>query len=84
MHCLSGVLRQKFMCLVDGHVIHTALHRAKQVMVQMRYMNGLFNHKQERPPGVWVIVSHRSGNSAIFSTSESGVACLHDNGTVVV
>jgi hypothetical protein len=85
MHALSQWgLTPKIRRLVDGHVIHMALHRAKQVMVQMWYMDGLIYHKQEHPPGVWVILSHRSGNSEIISTSKSGVVRLHNNGMVVV
>ena len=45
MRILGGVNGQKFWDVVDDHVIHTALHRAKQMMCQMRDMYRLVNNK---------------------------------------
>jgi hypothetical protein len=50
MRLVSGVRHQKLWCVINGHVIHAALHGAKQVVIKMRYMNGLVYRKQERPP----------------------------------
>ena len=41
MRMVSGVIHQKFRCLVNGHVIHAALHGAKQVVIKVWYVNGL-------------------------------------------
>jgi hypothetical protein len=41
MHILSGVNGQKFRDIIDGHVIHTALHGAKQMVRQVWDMDCL-------------------------------------------
>jgi hypothetical protein len=43
MCVVSGVARQKFRCIVDSHVINLTLHRAKEVVVKVRDVNGLVN-----------------------------------------
>ena len=54
MRLVSGVKHQKLWCVINGHVIHAALHGAKQVVIKMRYVNGLVYQKQEHPPyQVW-------------------------------
>ena len=41
MRILSGVNGQKFRDFIEGHVIHTALHVAKQMVQQVWDMNHL-------------------------------------------
>ena len=50
MCLVSGVRHHKFGCFVNGHDIHAALHRAKQVMVKMGNVDGLVYQQKERPP----------------------------------
>jgi hypothetical protein len=52
MRLVSGVSRQKFWQVINGHVIHTTLHWAKKVMVKVWDVNGLVdNQGQVRPRG---------------------------------
>ena len=41
MRVVSGVVCQKFRRLIDGHVINSTLHWAKEVVVKMFDMHGL-------------------------------------------
>ena len=43
MRVVSGVVRQEFRRLVDSHVINSALHWAKEMVVKVWDVNGLVN-----------------------------------------
>ena len=84
MRLVSGVRHQKFWCVINGHVIHAALHGAKQVVIKMWYVNSLVDQKQERPPVRWVSVGHSSGNRPVFRATKSGVISFHMDGSIIV
>ena len=84
MHLVSGVRQQKFWCVINGHVIHAALHGAKQVVIKMRYVNGLVYQKQERPPVRWVSVGQSTGNRPVFRATKSGVIDFNMDGSIIV
>ena len=84
MRLVSGVRHQKFWCVVNGHVIHAALHRTKQVVIKMWYVNSLVDQKQERPPVRWVSVGHSSGNRPVFRATKSGVIGFNMDGLIIV
>ena len=84
MRLVSGVRHQKFWCVINGHVIHAALHRTKQVVIKMWYVNSLVDQKQERPPVRWVSVGHSSGNRPVFRATKSGVISFYMDGSIIV
>ena len=84
MRLVSGVRHQKFRCVINGHVIHAALHGAKQVVIKMWYVNSLVDQKQERPPVRWVSVGHSSGNRPVFRATKSGVISFDMDGSIIV
>ena len=85
MRLVSGVRHQKFRCVINGHVIHAALHGAKQVVIKVWYVNSLLvDQKQERPPVRWVSVGHSSGNRPVFRATKSGVISFYMDGLIIV
>jgi len=84
MRLVSGFDRQKFWRLVNDHVIHAALHRAKQVMVKVRDVDSLVDHQVERPPGLWVSVSYHSANGLISSGAEGFIIPQNGNWSIIV
>ena len=84
MRLVSGVRHQKFWCVVNGHVIHAALHRTKQVVIKVGYVNSLVDQKQERPPVRWVGVGYRAGNRPVFRATKSGVISFYMDGSIIV
>ena len=84
MRLVSGVRHQKFWCVINGHVIHAALHGAKQVVIKMGYMYGLMYQKQERPPVRWVSVGQTAGNRPVFRATKSGVVGFYMDGSIIV
>jgi hypothetical protein len=44
MRVVSGVARQKLAHIVNGHVINSTLHWAKEMVVKMWDVNGLVDH----------------------------------------
>jgi hypothetical protein len=77
MYLVSGVSRQKFRQVINGHLIHTTLHWAKKVMAKVRYVDGLADNQVECPPGLWVIMSNHTTHSLISLTSE-GLVIAHN------
>jgi hypothetical protein len=77
MRLVSGVSRQKFWQVVDGHIIHTTLHQAKKVMVKVWDVDGLVDNQVERPPGLWVIISNHTTHSLVSLTSK-GIVIAHN------
>jgi hypothetical protein len=65
MHLVSGVSCQEFGQVVNGQVIHTILHWAKNVMVKMWDVDGLVDNQGERPLGLWVIIGNYTTHSLI-------------------
>jgi hypothetical protein len=62
MRVVSGVVRQKFRRLVDGHVINSTLHWAKEMVVKMRDMYSLVDHNVIYLAGQRVIIGKRTAN----------------------
>ena len=73
MRVVSGVVQQKFRRLIDGHVINLTLHWAKEMVVNMRDMNGLVDHNVINLAGQRVIVGKRTTNGGIGFGAEGGV-----------
>jgi hypothetical protein len=44
MHVVSGVMHQKLRHIVDSLIINSTLHRAKEMVVKVRNVNGLVDH----------------------------------------
>jgi hypothetical protein len=65
MRILSGVNGQKFRDIVDGHVIHTALHRAKQMVQQVWNMNCLVDDQVELLAADWVGIFYHAANCRV-------------------
>ncbi len=70
MHLVSGVSCQKFGKVFNGHVIHTTLHWAKEVMVKVWDVDGLVDNQVEHPPSLWVIIGIHTTHSLISFTSK--------------
>jgi hypothetical protein len=84
MRLVSGVSRQKFQQVINGHVIHTTLHWAKKVMVKVWDVDGLDDNQVKRPPGLWVIIGNHTTHSLISFTSEELVIAHNGDRLVVV
>ena len=65
MHIFSGVSGQKLGQIIDGHVIHTTLHWAKKVMVEVWDMNCLVDNQVIGLARVLVVVSKNTANSPV-------------------
>jgi hypothetical protein len=65
MRLVSGVSCQEFGQVVNGQVIHTTLHWAKNVMVKILDVDGLVDNQGEHPPGLWVIIGTYTTHSLI-------------------
>jgi hypothetical protein len=77
MRLVSGVSCQKFGQVVNNHVIHTTLHWAKKVMVEVWDVYGLIDDQVERPPGLWVIIGNYTTHGLVGFTSE-GLIIAHN------
>ena len=84
MRLVSGFDRQKFWRLVNDHVIHATLHRAKQVMVEVRDVDGLVQHQVERPPSLRVSVSNHATYSLVSLAAKRLVVSNNGHWSVVV
>ena len=80
----SGVVRQKFRRLVDGHVINSTLHWAKEMVVKMWDMYGLVDHNVIYLTSQRVIVGKRTTNGGIGFSAEGGVIPFDNNRSVVI
>ncbi len=83
MHLVSGVSRQKFWQVLNGHVNHTTLLWAKKVMVKMWDMDGPVDNQVEHPSGLWVIISNHTTHSLISLTSE-GLVIAHNGDRLLI
>jgi len=77
MRLVSGVRCQKFWQVVNDHVIHATLHRAKSVVVKVWNVNCLMNNQVERPPHSWVIIGNHTTHSRI-GLSAKGLIIAHN------
>ncbi len=84
MRLFSRLVRQKFGQFVNSHVIHAALHRAKQVMVKVGYVYGLVDHQMERPPGLGISIADDTTDSLICVCPEGCVISHNGNRSVIV
>ena len=84
MRVVSGVARQKFRRLVNGHVINSALHWAKEMMVKVWNVYGLVDHNVIHLAGQRVIIGKRTTNGGISFSAEGRVISFDDNRSVVV
>ena len=84
MRMVSGVWHHKFRCFIHSHVIHAALHGAKQVVIKMGYMSGLMYQQQERPPVRWVSVGQSAVNRPVFRATKLGVISFDMNRSIIV
>jgi hypothetical protein len=78
------VVPPEFGHLVNGHVMYMALHRAKQVMVEVGYVDGLIDDQMEHPPGRMVCVSHHPTNSLVNMGLEGFVVAHNGNWSIIV
>ena len=84
MRVVSGVVRQKFRRLIDGHVINSTLHWAKEMVVKMWDMYGLVDHNVIYLAGQRVIIGKRTTNGGISFSAEGGVIPFDNNRLVTV
>ncbi len=84
MRVVSGVVRQKLRRLVDGHVINSTLHWAKEMVVKMWDMYGLVDHNVIYLTSQRVIVGKRTTNGGISFSAKGGVIPFDNNRLVVV
>jgi len=84
MRVVSGVVYQKFSHLVDGHVINSTLHWAKEMVVKVGYMNSLVNHNVVNLTGQRVIIGKRTTNGDIGLSAERGVIPFENNRSFIV
>ncbi len=84
MRVVSGVVRQEFRRLVDSHVINSALHWAKEMVVEVWDVNGLVNHTVIYFAGQRVIIGKRTTNGGIGLSAEGGVIPFDNNRSVII
>ncbi len=84
MRLFSRSGRQKFGRFINSHVIHAALHRAKQVMVKVRYVYGLVDHQVERPPGRGISIADDTTDRLISVCSEGCIVSCNGDRSVIV
>jgi hypothetical protein len=77
MHLVSGVSRQKFWQVVNGHIIHTTFHWAKKVMVKVWDVDGLVDNQVEHPPSLWVVIGNHTTHNLVSLTSK-GLVIAHN------
>ena len=84
MCVVSGVVRQKFRFLVDGHVIKSTLHWAKEMLVKVWDVDGLVNHDVIFLAGQRVIIGKCTTNDGISFSVQGGVIPFDNNRSVVI
>ncbi len=84
MHILSGVNSQKFRDVIDGHVIHTALHRTKQMVRQVCDVNRLENDQVKLLAADRVGIFNHSANCWASLQAEGRIKSGDLNGSVIV
>ena len=61
-----------------------ALHRAKQVMVKVRDVDGLIDDQMEHPPGQWVSICHHPSHGRVYPGPESFIIAHYGDWSIVV
>ncbi len=84
MHLVSGVSCQKFGQVVNGQVIHTALHWAKKVTVKVWDVYGLIDDHVEHPPGLRIIIGNYTTHSLVGFTSEGLIIAHNGDRSIIV
>ena len=84
MRLVGWSLRQELWRFVNYDVIHVALHGAKQVMVNVRDVDGLVDDQMEHPPSQGVSICHHPTYSWVNPSPEGFVIAYHGNWSVVV
>ncbi len=84
MRLVSGVSCKKFGKVVNSHIIHTALHWAKKVMVKVWDVDGLIDDQVEHPPGLWIIVDYNTTHSLESFISEGLIIAHNGNRSIIV
>jgi len=84
MRVVSEVVRQKFRRLIDGHVINSTLHWAKEMVVEVRDMDSLVNHNVINLTGHRVIIGKRTANGGIGLSAEGGVISFDNDRLVII
>ena len=65
MQLVSGAQFQKLGRFIDGHVICSTLHRAKEMMVMVRDIYRLVYYQVKHFTRIWIIVGNDSANGSI-------------------
>ncbi len=84
MCLVSGVRCQKLWQVVNDHVIHATLHRAKQVVVKVWNVDCLMNDQVECPPRSRVIISNHATHSGIGLCAEGLIIAHHVHRSLIV
>ena len=84
MRILSGVIGQKFRDVVDDHVIHTALHGAKQMMRKVWDVDRLVDNQVEPLAAGGVGKFHHSAYCRVAVRAKCRVESGHFNRSVIV
>ncbi len=84
MRVVSGVVRQKFRRFVNGHVINSTLHWAKEVVVKVWDINGVVNHDVIHRASERVIIGKRTTNGGVSISAEGRVIPFNNNRLVIV
>jgi len=84
MRVVSGVVRQQFRRLVNGHVINSTLHWAKEMVVKVWYMDGFVNHNVMYLAGQRVIVGKRTTNGGMGLSAKGGVIPFDNNRLFII
>jgi len=84
MHFVSGVGYHELWGLANSHVIHTALHWAKQVMVKVGYMDCLMQYQQQNLSGLRMIIRQCTANGVISLRPKRPIITLNLYRSVVI
>ena len=80
----GGGRGQKLGGVINLDAMHPALEGTKQMVVKVRYFDGLVNTQQMASPNIWVMVPKYSGHGAVSLGPQGWVICLHGNRSHVV
>ncbi len=84
MRILSGVNSQKFGDVIDGHIIHTSLHGAKQMMRKVWDVDRLVDDQVELLAAHGVGKLYHSTDCRVALRAKCRVKSGHFNRSVVV
>ncbi len=81
---VSGVVHQKFGFIIDGHIIYSTLHWAKEMTVKMWDVNGLSDHKLIHFVGLQGMISKAPTKSGVDLSIEGWVVTFDNNRSVII